>query len=95
MSTSRKSLDELTVSKQRLSELADASDDAIDTSDIAELDDAFWDNAHVRLPTGNKTRLTVRFDEDVVQWFKDQGPGYQTRMNAVLRSYFAAHQSDE
>jgi uncharacterized protein (DUF4415 family) len=35
-----------------------------------------------------KERLTVRFDTDMVKWFKRQGRGYQTRMNAVLRSYF-------
>jgi uncharacterized protein (DUF4415 family) len=35
-----------------------------------------------------KERLTVRFDTDVVDWFRGQGRGYQTRMNAVLRSYF-------
>ena len=35
-----------------------------------------------------KERLTVRFDADMVDWFRKQGRGYQTRMNAVLRSYF-------
>jgi uncharacterized protein (DUF4415 family) len=29
----------------------------------------------------------AKFDEDVVAWFKSQGRGYQTRMNAVLRHY--------
>ena len=35
-----------------------------------------------------KERLTVRFDADMVNWFKRQGRGYQTRMNAILRTYF-------
>jgi uncharacterized protein (DUF4415 family) len=34
-----------------------------------------------------KTHLSLRLDEDVVDWFKRQGAGYQTRMNAVLRAY--------
>ena len=34
-----------------------------------------------------KTQLTVRFDEDVVKFFKSAGPGYQARMNDVLRSF--------
>jgi len=36
---------------------------------------------------GPKQQLTVRFDGDLIDWFKGQGPGYQTRMNAVLRHY--------
>jgi uncharacterized protein (DUF4415 family) len=34
-----------------------------------------------------KRQLTVRFDGDIIAWFKAQGPGYQARMHAVLRSY--------
>lgn len=44
---------------------------------------------YVGIP-GPKQQLTVRFDRDVVEWFKAQGGGYQTRMNAVLRSYVEA-----
>ncbi len=34
-----------------------------------------------------KQLLSLRIDTDIVQWFRDQGPGYQTRMNAVLRAF--------
>ena len=37
--------------------------------------------------TAEKRQITVRFDQDVIDWFKSQGKGYQTRMNAVLRHY--------
>ncbi|MEK7762950.1 MAG: BrnA antitoxin family protein, partial [Nitrospirota bacterium] len=43
---------------------------------------------------GRWKRLPVHFlflDEDIVEWFKRQGTGYQTRINAVLRSYVQAH----
>lgn len=90
MNTSRKSLDDLSISDKRIAELAAMSDEDIDTSDIPELDEEFWENARVRFP-GGKERLTVRFDEDVVQWFRSQGRGYQTKMNAVLRSFYEAH----
>ncbi|MEE9318808.1 MAG: BrnA antitoxin family protein [Granulosicoccus sp.] len=90
MTTSKKSLDELSISKRRLAEMAAIPDEDIDTSDIPELDEAFWANARVRFP-GGKERLTVRFDEDMVQWFRDQGRGYQTKMNAVLRSFYETH----
>jgi uncharacterized protein (DUF4415 family) len=33
-----------------------------------------------------KTSVALRIDADVLQWFNAQGPGYQTRMNAVLRA---------
>jgi uncharacterized protein (DUF4415 family) len=35
-------------------------------------------------------RLTIRVDHDVVEWLKRAGSGYQTRINAILRSYMKA-----
>ncbi len=34
-----------------------------------------------------KSAISLRVDPEVLNWFKAQGPGYQTRMNAVLRAY--------
>ena len=48
-----------------------------------------WETAMAGIP-GPKQQVTVRFDGDIVKWFKEQGPGCQTRMNAVLRSYVDA-----
>lgn len=42
-----------------------------------------------------KTRMTVRFDTDVVDWFKAQGPKFQTRMNQVLRRFMEKSSSGE
>lgn len=81
------------ISKERLAEIAAIPDEDIDTSDITELDEQFWKNARVRYP-GGKERLTVRFDEDMVEWFRSQGRGYQTKMNAVLRSFYEAHRHE-
>jgi uncharacterized protein (DUF4415 family) len=39
-----------------------------------------------------KTPVNAKFDVDVVKWFKAQGRGYQSRMNAVLRRYMEVHQ---
>jgi len=49
-----------------------------------------WAEAFIGLPP-QKTPVNARFDEDVVDWFKAQGRGYQTRMNAVLRHYMDTH----
>ncbi len=38
-------------------------------------------------PAPSKTLISLRLDEDVIEWFKAQGPGYQTRINAVLRAF--------
>ncbi len=51
----------------------------------------FWKDADVIIP-GGKTRMTVRFDTDLVEWFKSFGPKYQTRMNLVLRQFMREQQ---
>lgn len=38
-------------------------------------------------PVPPKAAISLRLDADVLDWFKAQGPGYQTRINAVLRAY--------
>ena len=54
-----------------------------------ELDEDFWRHAHVVAPPG-KASVHLRLDADVLEWFKAQGRGHLTRMNAVLRSYMEA-----
>lgn len=81
----------MTISKKRLAEIAAIKDKDIDYSDIPELDEKnFWAKAELRMP-GNKERITVRIDHDILEWLRNQGPGYQTRMNAILRQYMEAH----
>jgi uncharacterized protein (DUF4415 family) len=55
------------------------------------LDDAFFERARVRVPA--KQPVTLRIDEDVLEWFKSQGKGYQTRINKLLRLYMESQQS--
>ena len=50
----------------------------------------FWASARVVYPDGPKRQLTMRLDADIVEFFKSQGRGYQTRINAVLRSFVNA-----
>lgn len=42
-------------------------------------------------PAPPKSLLSLRIDSDVLQWFRAQGRGYQSRMNALLRAYMKAH----
>ena len=52
--------------------------------ELADLPDDFWDGAVL---VSAKEPISLRVDQDVLAWFRSEGPGYQTRMNAVLRSY--------
>jgi uncharacterized protein (DUF4415 family) len=36
--------------------------------------------------------VTLRIDNDVLDWFKSQGRGYQTQINSLLRAYMEANQ---
>ncbi len=38
-------------------------------------------------PISSKELISLRIDQDVIEWFKAQGPGYQTRINSVLRAF--------
>ena len=49
----------------------------------------FWKNARVVLPQAKQT-ITIRLDSDLLEWLRKQ-KGYQTRINAVLRTYMQAN----
>lgn len=57
-----------------------------DDPDWAEFMDIDWSKAVVVYPAAKKA-VSIRLDEDVIDFFKQGGPGYQTRMNAVLRHF--------
>ena len=78
---------------QRLKKIEEIQEKDIDYSDIPELDDSFWDNAEIEYPE-NKKPVTLRLDRDVLDWFKSTGRGYQTKINAILRSYVEAHKKN-
>lgn len=64
-------------------------DSEINFDDIPELDEAFLKKTHLKIP--EKQSVTIRLDTDVLEWFKKQGKGYQTRINKLLRSYMETH----
>jgi uncharacterized protein (DUF4415 family) len=71
---------------KRLSTMADKE---IDFSDNQELTEDFFAHATLRMPEA-KRAVSLRIDPDVLKWYKTKGPGYQTRINAVLRMYMQA-----
>ena len=60
-------------------------------SDIPETDAAFWADAEFRMSPDRKG-VYVQLDQDILTWFKGQGPHYQARINTILRAYMEAHQ---
>lgn len=75
---------------------AQTEDELVETiradPDDEELEPGWVERAMVLRPAQSKERVTMWLDADVVQWFRKQGRGYQTRMNAVLRAYCEAAQ---
>jgi len=75
--------------RAELEAVAAMPDDQIDYSDAPFLPGAVWAKA-VDLPS-TKRQITLRIDADVLDFFRNTGRRYQTRINAVLRSYVEAH----
>jgi len=87
-STSRKSQPDL----KRVRELADTN--IVRDVEAPEWTPEMFARAVVRQglkPVPKKMLLSLRIDADVVEWFRGQGAGYQSRMNALLRAYMEAH----
>jgi uncharacterized protein (DUF4415 family) len=68
---------------------------AIDYSDIPELSDAWFQQAKRASQLPEKKQVSLRIDEDILDFFKRQGSRYQTKMHAVLRAYVDGNKSIE
>jgi len=62
---------------------------------VYPLDADFWATARVVMPDQGKAPVNLRVDRDVLDWFRQQGKGHLTRMNAVLRSYVEAQKQQK
>jgi uncharacterized protein (DUF4415 family) len=70
-------------------------DEDIDLSEIPEVTPEMFARGVLRRnfePIPRKKQLTLRIDSDVVEWYKKQGRGYQTKITALLRAYMKEHQ---
>jgi uncharacterized protein (DUF4415 family) len=66
--------------------MTDAEIEATSPPELRNLPDDFWQGARVVTPV-SKEAISIRLDSDVVAFFRKAGPRYQSRINAVLRSY--------
>jgi uncharacterized protein (DUF4415 family) len=89
-STERVSATRLEESRRKA--LAEETQDAeieaaiVSDPDWAEIEPIDWSKAEVVTPP-KKLAISIRLDEDLILFFKAEGPGYQRRINAVLRTY--------
>lgn len=70
----------------RLRRVTDAEIAHTAPEELRDLPADFWDEAMPVLPAA-KVPISLRVDADVLEFFRESGPRYQSRMNAVLRSY--------
>lgn len=79
---------------KKAASLTDEEIDAIEAGDpdLQGIDDSWLEAAEIVFPQ-SKAQLTLRLDKDVIAFFKHQGKGYQTRMNAILRAYMQSQES--
>ena len=71
-------------------------DEEIDFSDIPKVTPEMFARGIMRRdlkPVTRKSQLTLRIDQDVIEFFKSQGRGYQTKINQLLRAYMEAHEN--
>lgn len=81
-------------SKTDFARLDKMKDEDIDYSDAPAITPEMFAKAIVRrgLKPRLKKQITLRVDGDVLEWYKKQGRGYQTKINLLLRTYMNEHQ---
>jgi uncharacterized protein (DUF4415 family) len=71
---------------RRVRAMTEAEIERTSPTELTDIPDDFWDDAELVKPP-SKEAISLRVDRDVLEWFRAAGPRYQSRINAVLRSY--------
>lgn len=74
---------------KRIDRMSEAEIMRTSPPELADMPDDFWDSAVVVIPQP-KEPISLRVDQDILDWFRSKGPRYQSRMNSVLRAYMSA-----
>jgi uncharacterized protein (DUF4415 family) len=70
--------------KSDLKRIDAMTDENIDYSDIPPLGDEFFTQKTVSF-SPSKQQLTIQLDQDILEWLKAQGKGYESQINHILR----------
>ncbi|ATQ68572.1 MULTISPECIES: BrnA antitoxin family protein [Methylosinus] len=79
---------------ERVRAMSQSEADRLAQEEEGPLPDGWESSVEIGLPK-RKQGVHIRLDSDVLEWFKARGPGYQTRINAVLRSFVRARERAE
>lgn len=91
---SAKSIKKSSRNRTDMAKLRRKDDNDINYEDSPATTKSFWKDAEVFMPQ-HKIHISLRLDEDIVEYFKQNGAGYQSRINAVLKAYVNAHINDQ
>jgi uncharacterized protein (DUF4415 family) len=82
---------------ERLRETADGDIECAvrDDPDAVLLDEEWLRAARVVQPSGEKEQISIRIDKEVLDYFRSEGGGYQTRINDVLKAYVLVRRMQE
>lgn len=83
-----------TLTKEQAARLDAMKDEDIDYSDIPEQSGNAWYKPGALIPD-TKQQVTLRLDRDVLEYFRQGGRRYQTRINSVLRAFVEAHRDNK
>jgi uncharacterized protein (DUF4415 family) len=81
-------------SRTNMTKLRRKNDKSINYEDSPATTKAFWKDAEVFMPQ-HKVHISLRLDEDIINYFKDEGKGYQSRINGILKAYINTHPHQE
>jgi uncharacterized protein (DUF4415 family) len=85
-----KSIKKNSRSRTNIAKLRRKDDRDINYQDSPATTKEFWKDAEIFMPQ-HKVHISLRLDEDIIHYFKEEGGGYQSRINAVLKAYINAH----
>lgn len=85
-----KSIKKNSRSRTDMAKLRRKDDKSINYEDSPATTKEFWKDAKVFMPQ-HKVPVSLRLDEDILNYFKEEGSGYQSRINAVLKAYVNTH----
>ena len=85
-----KSIKKNSRSRTNMAKLRRKGDQDINYEDSPATTKKFWKDAQVFMPK-HKVHISLRLDEDIIHYFKEEGEGYQSRINAVLKAYINTH----
>lgn len=87
---SAKSIKKNSRSRTDMVKLRRKDDKSINYKDSPATTKEFWKDAEVFMPQ-HKLHISLRLDENIINYFKEEGSGYQSRINAVLKAYVNTH----